>query len=220
MRKWSNISAPINNEQVKPYYALIKKKWFYRFIKRLFDIFASLTLFFILLFPSIIIGLLVVLTSKGGMFFCQSRVGRYGKQFKIIKFRTMRKNSEGNQYITCNDDKRVTKIGKFLRKTHLDEFPQLINVFVGQMSFVGARPEVKQYVDVFKDEWYATLLMRPGVTSTASYEYEDESKILNESNVNEAYINVVLPQKMERNIDDLNHLNFARDIKILWKTVF
>ena len=128
---------------VRPYYNILKKKWFFRFFKRLFDIFASVILMLILFIPSFIIGLLIVCTSRGGPFFCQERVGRYGKPFRILKFRTMKKNSEGDKQITSMNDSRITKIGTFLRKSHMDEFPQLLNVFVGQMSFVGTRPEVQ-----------------------------------------------------------------------------
>ena len=195
MRKWNKIPEYIANNEVKPYYSLLKKKWFYRFIKRSFDIFASFLLMIILFLPSLIIGIIICCDSKGGPFFCQERIGRYGKPFKIVKFRTMRKNSEGEEHITHKDDSRITKVGKTLRKTHMDEFPQLLNVIAGQMSFVGTRPEVKQFVDQYKGEWYATLLMRPGVTSTASYSYDDEAKDLSQGNADEQYLNVVLPKK-------------------------
>lgn len=220
MRSWDKIPHPINNELVKPYYDILKRKWFYRFVKRTFDLFASFILFFILLLPSLIIGLLIVCTSKGGMFFCQSRIGRYGKPFKIIKFRTMKKNSEGDKHITLKNDDRVTKVGSFLRKVHWDEFPQLINVLLGQMSFIGTRPEVKPYVLLYKDEWNATLLLRPGITSTASYSCDDEAKYIDVFNYKDIYLNKILPFKMKINLDDLRHSSFRRDIKILWKTVF
>ena len=147
-------------------------------------------------------------------------MGRYGKTFKIVKFRTMRKDSEGNQHITHKNDSRITSVGKFLRKTHIDEFPQLLNVIVGQMSFVGTRPEVKQFVDQYQKEWYATLLMRPGITSTASYSYDDEAKDLAEGNADELYLQIVLPKKMVCNLKDIENANVFRDFKIMWKTVF
>ncbi len=220
MRSWQKLPDYMQIEEVRPYYDILKRKWFYRFIKRSFDIVASFILLIILFLPSLIIGIIICCTSKGGPFFLQRRVGRYGKIFKIVKFRTMKKNSEGNQHITHKDDARITKVGKFLRKTHIDEFPQLLNVIVGQMSFVGTRPEVKQFVDLYQKEWYATLLMRPGITSTASYSYDDEAKDLAEGNADELYLNVVLPKKMECNLKDIQNLNVFRDIKILWKTVF
>lgn len=220
MRSWNKLSSPIKNDSVKPIYDLLKRRWFYRFIKRAFDLFASLFLLILLFLPSLIIGIIIVCDSRGGMFFCQTRVGRYGKQFKIIKFRTMRKDSEGNQHITHKNDDRITKVGKFLRKTHLDEFPQLLNVIAGQMSFIGTRPEVQQFVDQYQDEWYATLLMRPGITSTASYSCDDEAKVLEEGNADEIYLNKVLPVKMAMNVEDIKKMSAGRDIKILWKTVF
>ncbi len=220
MRSWNKLPSPINNDAVKPIYDLLKRRWFYRFIKRAFDLFASLFLLILLFLPSLIIGIIIVCDSRGGMFFCQTRVGRYGKKFKIVKFRTMRKDSEGNQHITHKNDNRITKVGKFLRKTHLDEFPQLLNVIAGQMSFIGTRPEVQQFVDQYQDEWYSTLLMRPGITSTASYSCDDEAKVLEEGNADEIYLNKVLPTKMAMNIEDIKKMSAGRDIKILWKTVF
>ena len=220
MRSWNKLPEYIKSVEVKPYYDLLKRKWLYRFIKRAFDIFASLILLVLLFVPSLIIGIIISCTSSGGPFFLQQRVGRYGKIFKIVKFRTMKKNSEGNQHITHKNDSRVTKVGKFLRKTHLDEFPQLLNVIAGQMSFVGTRPEVQQFVDQYQKEWYSTLLVRPGITSTASYSYDDEAKDLAEGNADELYVSVVLPKKMKCNMEDLLKSNIFRDIKILWKTVF
>lgn len=220
MKKWDKLASPIKNELTRPYYERIKSKWFYRFVKRSFDIFASFLLLNILLFPSLIIALAIVIDSRGGIFFCQSRIGRYGKPFYIIKFRTMKKNSEGNEQITYKDDSRITKVGKFLRKTHIDEFPQLLNVICGQMSFVGTRPEVKRYVDLYTDEWNATLLMRPGITSTASYKCDDEANFMDNENAHEVYLNKILPYKMEFNLEDINKMSIFRDIAILWKTVF
>ncbi len=220
MKSWNKLTSPIKNDAVKPIYDILKRRWFYRFIKRAFDLFSSLFLLILLFLPSVIIGIIIVCDSRGGMFFCQTRVGRYGKAFKIVKFRTMRKDSEGNQHITHKNDNRITKVGKFLRKTHLDEFPQLLNVIAGQMSFIGTRPEVQQFVDQYQNEWYSTLLMRPGITSTASYSCDDEAKVLEEGNADEIYLNKVLPTKMAMNIEDIKKMSAGRDIKILWKTVF
>ncbi len=220
MKSWNKLTSPIKNDAVKPIYDILKRRWFYRFIKRAFDLFSSLFLLILLFLPSVIIGIIIVCDSRGGMFFCQTRVGRYGKAFKIVKFRTMRKDSEGNQHITHKNDNRITKVGKFLRKTHLDEFPQLLNVIAGQMSFIGTRPEVQQFVDQYQNEWYSTLLMRPGITSTASYSCDDEAKVLEEGSADEIYLNKVLPTKMAMNIEDIKKMSAGRDIKILWKTVF
>ena len=220
MKAWDKLPDNLKIKEVEPYYVLLKRKWLYRFIKRLFDISASFLLIILLSFPSLIIGIIISCNSKGGPFFLQERVGRYGKLFKIIKFRTMRQNTEGNQQITCNNDSRITSVGYFLRKTHLDEFPQLLNVIIGQMSFVGTRPEVKRFVDQYQNEWYASLLMRPGITSTASYTYDNEAKELTEGNVNEIYIESVLPKKMECNLNDIKKSDFFFEISIMLKTVF
>lgn len=220
MRSWDKLPDYIRIEEVRPYYDLLKRKWFYRFIKRTFDLFASFILLALLFFPSFIIGVVICSTSKGGPFFFQKRVGRYGKIFRIIKFRTMKKNSEGNQHITHKNDSRITGVGKFLRKTHLDEFPQLLNVIVGQMSFVGTRPEVKQFVDKYQNEWFATLLMRPGITSIASCTYEDESIFMPYENANEVYIDGILPCKMKLNLNDLKKTNAFYDLYICLKTIF
>ena len=219
MRKWEKLPEYIANSEVRPYYDILKKKWFYRFIKRSFDIFASFLLLLILFLPSLIIGIIICCDSKGGPFFLQERVGRYGKTFKIVKFRTMRKDSEGDQHITHKNDSRVTRVGKGLRKSHVDEFPQLLNVIAGQMSFVGTRPEVKQFVDQYQNEWLSTLLMRPGITSTASYSYDDEAKDLAEGDADKLYLSVVLPKKMKMNLEDLKKTGVFNDMKILWRTV-
>lgn len=220
MKGWEKIQPPIKSELSKPYYDYIKKKWLYRIIKRGFDFLASLFLMIVLLVPSAIIAISIVVDSRGGVLFKQSRVGRYGKPFKILKFRTMIKNSEGDKQITSKNDSRITKVGKFLRKTHMDEFPQLLNVLVGQMSFIGTRPEVKKYVDLYQDEWNATLLMRPGITSTASYSCDDEAKFMDGDNVHDIYLEKILPYKMKLNLEDMSHLSVIRDIGIMLKTVF
>ena len=220
MKKWLELPDNLRNDKTKEYYDLLAKKVFYRFLKRLFDIAASFFLIIFLFLPSLIIGIIICIDSKGGPFFLQKRTGRYCEPFTIIKFRTMAKNSEGDKHITYKDDNRITNVGHFLRKTHMDEFPQLINIFIGQMSFVGTRPEVKQYTDKYEDEWQATLLMIPGLTSTASYSYDDEANILDKDESDKLYMTVVLPKKMVCNLEDIRQSNIFYDIKILWNTVF
>ena len=138
-------------------------------MKKIFDFLVS-TIALIIMFPIfIMISLLIIMTSKGGVFFRGERVGKNGKIFKIYKFRSMKKNSEGNGKWNIGDnDPRVTKIGAFLRKTKLDELPQLINVIRGEMSLVGPRPELKYYVDKYKNKEKAILDLRPGITDWAS----------------------------------------------------
>ena len=220
MIKYEHLPNQFKTELVKPYYYLLKQKWFYRIIKRAFDILASFILLLLLLFPCLIVGFLICFGSKGGPFFLQKRIGRYGKPFYIVKFRTMYVNTEGDKHITSKNDNRITKIGKFLRKTHIDEFPQLLNVLIGQMSFVGTRPEVPQFVDLYRDEWNATLLMRPGITSTASISFDEEANKLGDDNVDDAYVKKILPEKMNYNLVDLKQCSFFKEIGTMLKTVF
>ena len=159
--------------------------------------------------------------SPGEIFFRQVRVTQYGKSFRIYKFRTMVSNAEkiGNQ-ITINQDIRITKIGKKIRKCRLDELPQLINIIKGEMSFVGTRPEVPKYVAFYSKEMLATLLLPAGVTSSASIAFKDEEQLLkNEKDIDIAYVEKVLPQKMEYNLEGLRNFSFSEDIKIMLKTV-
>ena len=220
MKKWSKLPDSIKKESIHSYYLVLKKKWMYRFFKRFFDIVASFALIIILFLPSLLIGIIISCESKGGPFFVQRRIGKNYKSFNIIKFRSMKACSEKNEHITHKNDARVTKFGKIIRRTHIDEFPQLLNVFVGQMSFVGTRPEVPFYVEQYKDEWKATLLMRPGITSTASYTYQDEAKDIEKENSSDTYISAILPKKMEANLNDILHVGIIRDLIIMFKTIF
>lgn len=213
-----------NSEKLTPenidFDALLKKKRFSLFLKRTFDIFAS---FFGLLVLSpilILIALLIVLTSSGGVFFRQVRVGRNGKEFRIFKFRTMVKDAEAKgMQITVGNDSRVTTIGKFLRKCKLDELPQLINVLLGQMSFVGYRPEVPKYVAMYTDYQRNILRIRPGITDLASIEYRDENEVLEQSdNPEDTYVNDVMQKKLALNIKYMQEMGFWYDLKLIFKT--
>ena len=146
---------------------------------------------------------------------------KYGKVFRIFKFRTMVVNAESlGSMVTTKGDSRVTKIGKTLRKYRLDELPQIFNVITGDMSFVGTRPEVKKYVDLYKDEYYATLLLPAGITSYTSIMYKDEDKLLaSADDADEVYINNILPEKMKYNLEYTKDFGFWYDIKIMFKTV-
>ena len=169
----------------------------------------------------IIIAILIKLTSKGPVFYRQVRVTRYNKDFRIFKFRTMVQDADKKgSLVTTKNDSRITGIGKFLRKTKLDELPQLINVFLGQMTFVGTRPEVRKYVDKYSNEMLATLLMPAGITSSASIKYKDEASLIeNATDVDDVYINQILPDKMKYNLEDIMKYNFFREIGLIFKTV-
>lgn len=195
--------------------------WLNRFVKRSFDIIASL-IGIILLSPAfLVICIIIKITSEGPILFKQNRVGINGKMFEIYKFRTMIVNAEklGTQ-ITIGGDKRITKIGKFLRKYKLDELPQLFNVFKGDMSLVGPRPEVPRYVDLYKGEQRAVLSVRPGITDYASLKYSDENDLLGTvENPEDYYINVIMQDKLKLNLQYINNNNIFRDIKIIIQTI-
>lgn len=212
----------MKNGAVEKYREILNGKKIALALKRLFDICASFLGLIILLVPFCVIAVRIKMSDRGPVFFMQTRIGRYKKPFKILKFRTMTVNAEkAGLRLTVGADKRVTKIGGFLRKTKIDELPQLINVFLGQMSFVGPRPEVSEYVDVYSDEMYATLLVRPGITSSASIKYKNENELLQSSDDPEkTYVEVVLPDKMKYNLEYINDLGPIYDLKLIFKTIF
>lgn len=222
MRKWEKLPIGMQCGDIRPYYDILKKKWFSLFLKRLFDIVVSFIMLFLLLPIFIIIAIAIKIDSKGPVFYRQERVTQYGKIFKIFKFRTMVQNADkiGTQ-VTINNDSRITKVGKIIRKYRLDEIPQLIDIFRGTMTFVGTRPEVKRYIDMYTNEMKATLLMRAGVTSLASIKYKNEDSLLKTSkDIDKTYVYEVLPGKMEYNLKSIKKFNVFNDIKIMILTVF
>lgn len=191
-------------------------------MKRLFDITASFFGILILSPLFIFISLWVGLSSKGGVFYKQIRVGRNNKDFKLYKFRSMRVNSDKQGLLTVGSkDSRITKAGYFIRKYKIDELPQLFNVLKGDMSFVGPRPEVRRYVDLYSEEQMKVLSVRPGITDPASIKYRNENDILSSaSNPEEYYIQHIMPDKLKINIDYINKRTFIKDIKIIFQTIF
>lgn len=219
--KWDKLPDDMKNDAVYTYWQKLHKKNFSLFWKRIFDIVVSLIMLILLSLLFIILAIAIKCDSKGPVFYRQERVTQYGKKFRIHKFRTMVNNADkiGSQ-VTVADDSRVTKVGKFIRKLRLDEVSQLFDVLSGAMTFVGTRPEVPKYVEQYTDEMKATLLLPAGVTSLASIKYKDEDRLLaNTENVDETYINEVLPGKMEYNLQALRKCGFWRDIGIMFKTV-
>ena len=190
-------------------------------IKRVFDIIFSFFGLILILPLLIIIALLIKLESKGPLFYLQTRVGRHNKDFKIFKFRTMFVGSDKKGLLTLGDrDPRITKTGYFLRKYKLDELPQLINVFIGNMSFVGPRPEVRKYVNYYSQEDLIVLNAKPGITDYASIMYRDEAELLNEaSNPEQFYIENIMPKKIELNKKYINSQGLFTDFKIIFKTI-
>lgn len=189
-------------------------------LKRTFDLFFSLfgIIFFFPIF--LLISILIKLDSKGEIIFKQTRVTKDGKEFKIYKFRTMMKETEGNKQITVGKDNRITKVGSFLRKTKLDELPQLFNIIKGEMSFVGPRPEVPKYLAYYTDEQKEILKVRAGITDYASIYFSNESEILGQQNDPEKYyIEKIMPHKIKLNKKYINNMGIITDIKIIILTI-
>ena len=221
MRAFDKLPAQFNNDSVKAYYDILSKRRGSIVLKRAFDIIVSLIVLIFLIIPIIIISVCIKVNSPGPVFFRQLRVTKYGRVFRIFKFRTMVVNAESlGSMVTTKGDSRVTSIGRTLRKYRLDELPQIFNVISGDMTFVGTRPEVKKYVDLYKDEYYATLLLPAGITSLTSIMYKDEEKLLASSDdADDVYINTILPEKMKYNLQYTKYFGFWYDIKIMLKTV-
>lgn len=222
LRRWDDIPDYMKTEEVRFYYDILKKKKTSLFLKRIFDVLVSLIMLIILSPLMIGLSIAIAMDSKGGVFFRQERVTQYGRKFYIHKFRTMVANAEslGSQ-VTVSNDMRVTKIGAKIRKCRLDELPQLIDILQGNMSFVGTRPEVTKYVQKYTPEMVATLLLPAGVTSEASIQYKDEEVLLqNADDVDEVYVNEVLPGKMKYNLKSLGKFDFFSELIIMIKTAF
>ena len=194
---------------------------FNQITKRIFDFLISLLGIIILSPIFILVSIAIKLDSSGSILFLQKRVGRYGKEFNIYKFRTMVTDAEklGKQ-ITVGNDSRITKVGAFLRKYKIDELPQLFNVLRGDMSLVGPRPEVPKYVNLYNDEQRKVLNVRPGITDMASLRYKDENEILGKvDNPEEYYINVIMKDKLSLNIQYIEKSNVFFDIYLIVKTI-
>lgn len=222
--KYDKLPDFMKNKKVKYYYDILSKKRLQLLLKRLFDILMSLILLIILFPILLIISIIIKIDSKGPIFYRQIRITKYGKEFKIFKFRTMVVDADKKgSLVTLNDDQRITKIGKKIRKIRLDELPQLFNILLGDMSFVGTRPEVKKYVDFYNEEMLATLLLPAGVTSKASIEYKDEDEIISKyskkENIDDIYLKRILPEKMKYNLEYLKNFSILLDIKLCINTV-
>lgn len=189
-------------------------------MKRLFDLLFSFFGLIILTPILLVIAVCIKLTSRGPIFYRQVRVGKNNKDFQIFKFRTMYIASDKLGLLTVGiKDPRVTTIGYYLRKFKLDELPQLANVLIGDMSFVGPRPEVRKYVDLYNDEQMKVLDVRPGITDLASIEFRNENEILSEQDdPDNYYINVIMPKKLQINLDYLKERTLIKDVGVIVKT--
>jgi len=220
LRKWDKLPPEMRIPEVKVYYDILKKRKFSLLMKRLFDIVVSLTLLILLSPVFAILAIAIKLDSKGPVFYRQTRVTRYGKEFRIFKFRSMVTDADKGSLLTVGGDSRVTKTGRFIRKYKLDEFSQLIDVLRGTMTFVGTRPEVPKYVEKYTPEMLATLLLPAGITSEASIYYKDENELLDAAeDVEKTYLEVVLPDKMKYNLAAIKSFSFIDDIKVMILTV-
>lgn len=199
----------------------LEKKRGQLIVKRIIDIVLSIIGIVVMAIPMIIISIAIKLNSKGPVLFRQERVGKDFKHFKINKFRTMVTDAEKKgMQITVGKDSRITSVGNFLRKSKLDEFPQLFNVLFGEMSFVGPRPEVPKYVKLYDDYQKNVLKVKPGITDLASIEYRDESTVLGQSEDPEkAYIEEVLPTKLELNMKYIKKMSVFYDVYLIMKTL-
>ena len=187
---------------------------------RFYDILFSIIGLVILSPLFTVLYLLIRIESQGGGFYSQERIGKNGKPFKLFKFRSMRIGSDKKGLITIGEkDNRITKTGFILRKYKLDELPQLWNVFIGDMSLVGPRPEVKKYTDLYTEEQKQVLQVRPGITDWASIKYVDENKILGEAkDPDEAYVNLIMPNKIKLNMVYIQHQTLGEYFKIIFTT--
>ena len=226
LKKYEDLPGYMKNDDVKKYYDILTHKKLSLIIKRVFDFIAALILLIILSPIMLILAIMIKLESKGPVFYRQERITKYGKKFKIFKFRTMVQDADKKgALVTMGQDPRITKVGNKIRKCRLDELPQLLNVIKGEMSFVGTRPEVEKYVKEYSNEMKATLLMPAGISSRASIEYKDEDEIISKylnrgEKIDDIYIKRILPEKMKWNLEYIKKFNIWEDVKICFKTVF
>ncbi len=218
--KWDKLPVFMQQEEIREYYEFLKKKTVSLFFKRVFDIIVSIIMIIVISPVILAIAIMIKADSKGPVFYRQERVTQYGRVFRIFKFRSMivDADTKGTQ-ITVDNDCRVTRIGRKIRKYKLDELPQLFNVLSGDMSYVGARPEVQKYVDMYKPEMLATLLLPAGMTSLASIYYKDENSLIsNADDVDKVYMEKILPEKMRWNLKGIMDYSFTGDMKIMMMT--
>lgn len=219
--KWDRLPPEMQTEAVRKYYDVLKKKRFSLFLKRAFDLFASVIALIVFLPVFLILAIAIKLDSPGPVFYRQERVTQYGKRFRIHKFRTMVQNADKGSQVTVNHDSRVTRIGRVLRACRLDETAQLFDVIRGTLTLVGTRPESPHFVAAYTDEMKATLLLPAGVTSLASIYYKDEAKLLDGAeDTDKVYIEKILPGKMYYNLKSLQNFGPWNDVRTLVMTVF
>ena len=221
LRSWDELPDFMRIPEVRPYYDALAQKRGQLALKRLFDFGMALLLLVVLAVPMAIIAIWIKLDSEGPVFYRQERVTAYGRHFRIHKFRTMVTNAEKiGTAVTVGNDPRVTRAGARLRHLRLDELPQLLDVLLGDMSFVGTRPEAVKYVECYRPEYNATLLLPAGITSEASIRYKDEENLLDGINdIDGVYLSRVLPEKMYWNLYSLRFFSFKAELLTMLRTI-
>lgn len=211
----------MRTQAVRPYYDALHKKQGSLYVKRVMDLLSSALLLVLLSPLMLVLAAFVALDSPGGVFYRQQRVTAFGRQFFIFKFRTMVSGADRlGPGVTQDKDSRVTRAGRVLRRLRLDEVPQLINIFLGDMTLVGTRPEAPRYVAAYTDAMQATLLLPAGLTSKASLRFRNEAELLAQAvDVDQVYVTDILPKKMQLNLEALMDFSLFRDLKVLLSTV-
>ena len=221
LRSWEELPAFMRTDDVRPYWDILQKKKGQLVLKRAFDLTAALALTAMAAVPMAAIAVRIKQDSPGPVFYRQERITTYGKTFRIHKFRTMVTDADKiGTVVTVGNDARITRVGEKLRRFRLDELPQLFDVIHGDMSFVGTRPEVPKYVEQYRSEYNATLLLPAGITSETSIRFKNEAELLKDvEDVDETYMEIVLPQKMRWNLESIEHFSFSHELRTMIRTV-
>lgn len=219
--KWEELPPEMQTDSVRKYYDILAKRKGSLFVKRVFDVVCSLILLVILSPVFLILAVAIKIDSPGPVFYRQERITQYGRRFRIHKFRTMVQNADKGSQVTVNNDNRVTRVGRFVRRCRLDEIAQLLDTISGDLTLVGVRPESPRFVAEYSEEMMATLLLPAGVTSLASIYYKDEAELLDGAeDTDKVYIEKILPGKMYYNLKSIEQFSFWGDIRIMFMTVF
>lgn len=222
LKRWEELPDQMRTAACREYYDILWNRRHVLLFKRIFDVVISLLLLLLFLPLLLILALAIRLDSKGPVFYRQTRVTQYGRLFRIHKFRSMVDGADhlGAQ-VTVDHDSRVTRVGRVIRACRLDELGQLLDVLAGDMTLVGTRPEVPEYVAQYTPEMYATLLLPAGVTSQAAILYRDEAELLHETeDAERVYVENVLPAKMRYNLDAIRRFSIKEDLRVICKTLF
>ena len=220
LRKWEDLPREMRIPEVRRYYEILSRRKKAIFFRRFFDILFSLILLAVLSPVFLCLAIMIKRDSEGPVIFSQTRVTRYGKKFRIYKFRSMTVAGNKGPELTVGEDSRITKVGARIRDKRLDELPQLVNVLSGDMSFVGTRPEVERYVKQYTPEMMATLLMPAGVTGEGSIEYREESSELSGAeDPGRFYVEKILPEKMKYNLRELENISVGNYFRTAVRTV-